>query len=642
MGAFATDTINTVKEKAEAKANLVKQSLENSKDFAEEVLDSTGTLATEKFKKGEKFVKDIIEAKTQLHQDASEKTATFLKAIEEKATAKVEGIKAAISDKLAKSKAKIHFALEETVGVVKATGELLKEITKTKIDKVADVVKDVPEQVLDVKANLHKVKVEKIAATLKLNHELNKVARKAQDKIVDVVRTAQDEVRDGSIAFVEGLNEVKQDKIDPLKDIVSSKGELVQEAASKVVDKAKAVKDSTVEGAVALAETLEKRAVKKVAALGQNIEKKENIIEGSAKKVGDSLRAVHEVKSEAVEDKIEALGKLSSDVKDFKVETIQAVTESKDSIHDSLEEMVEIVAKTGIMVKEIKKGVKDAKLNAKTEAVEARLEKTQELLRSGVDSTIDVIKAAAETKKNHNERIGHVSERRLDVGQQGVREGEWKKRQRRHHHDMLKKDNAVQLTRSFVEAIGQAEEESDMAMERHRKFTELFSSDLFDEMAAEATTKLATELPNTTENPDEEMSMGRMVPDTEEEEEVDAVTNLVLEKHQKFTKLFSGDLLEGLGAGLNDNDAVKHETCDPEDMSCNARSSESVLIRKITAHGFKDRSDDSLLLEEDQDEIEDRVIEISVDEDDLDEVTEKTVELAKKRSVLDLLLGFFA
>ena len=44
----------------------------------------------------------------------------------------------------------------------------------------------------------------------------------------------------------------------------------------------------------------------------------------------------------------------------------------------------------------------------------------------------------------------------------------------------------------------------------------------------------------------------------------------------------------------------------------------------------------------DQDEIEDRVIEISVDEDDLDEVTEKTVELAKKRSVLDLLLGFFA
>ena len=51
-----------------------------------------------------------------------------------------------------------------------------------------------------------------------------------------------------------------------------------------------------------------------------------------------------------------------------------------------------------------------------------------------------------------------------------------------------------------------------MAMERHRKFTELFSSDLFDEMAAEATTKLATELPNTTENPDEEVPTGRMVP----------------------------------------------------------------------------------------------------------------------------------
>ena len=55
--------------------------------------------------------------------------------------------------------------------------------------------------------------------------------------IVIRLGTLQDEVRDGSIAFVEGLNEVKQDKIDALKDIVSSKGELVQEAASKVVDK---------------------------------------------------------------------------------------------------------------------------------------------------------------------------------------------------------------------------------------------------------------------------------------------------------------------------------------------------------------------------------------------------------------------
>ena len=52
-------------------------------------------------------------------------------------------MRAAISDKLAKSKAKIHFALEETVGVVKATGELLKDITghgksliETKVDKV--------------------------------------------------------------------------------------------------------------------------------------------------------------------------------------------------------------------------------------------------------------------------------------------------------------------------------------------------------------------------------------------------------------------------------------------------------------------------------------------------------------------------
>merc|ERR1712108_111559 len=182
---------------------------------------------------------------------------------------------------------------------------------------VADVVKDVPEQVLDIKTNLHKIKVEKIAAKLKLNHELKKAVRKAQDKIIDTQRITHDELTEGSIAFLEGLNEVKQDKFDALKDIVSSKGELAQEAASKIVDKTKAVKDSAVEGAVALAETLEKVAVKKVAALGQKIEKKENIIEGSAKKVGDSLRAVHEVKSESVEDKIEALGKLSSDVKDF-------------------------------------------------------------------------------------------------------------------------------------------------------------------------------------------------------------------------------------------------------------------------------------------------------------------------------------
>ena len=46
---------------------------------------------------------------------------------------------------------------------------------------------------------------------------------------------------DGSLAFIEGLNEVKQDKIDALKDIVSSKGELVQEAASKVVVKVRAL-----------------------------------------------------------------------------------------------------------------------------------------------------------------------------------------------------------------------------------------------------------------------------------------------------------------------------------------------------------------------------------------------------------------
>ena len=52
--------------------------MENSKDFAEEVLDSTGTLATEKFKKGEKFVKDIIEAKTQVRLKSESFLSDFL------------------------------------------------------------------------------------------------------------------------------------------------------------------------------------------------------------------------------------------------------------------------------------------------------------------------------------------------------------------------------------------------------------------------------------------------------------------------------------------------------------------------------------------------------------------------------------
>ena len=88
----------------------------------------------------------------------------------------------------------------------------------------------------------------------------------------------------------------------------------------------------------------------------------------------------------------------------------------------------------------------------------------------------------------------------------------------------------------------------------------LFSSDLLDDMEAEATTQLATELPNTTENPDE-VPMGRMVPQ-DTEEEVDTVAHLVLKKLQKFTKLFSGYLPGGPEAGLKDKDA--HDTCDPE------------------------------------------------------------------------------
>ena len=62
-----TDTIDTVKEKAGAKANLVKQSLEKSKEFAGKVLDSTGTLASQKLEKGKNLVKEIIEAKTQVN-----------------------------------------------------------------------------------------------------------------------------------------------------------------------------------------------------------------------------------------------------------------------------------------------------------------------------------------------------------------------------------------------------------------------------------------------------------------------------------------------------------------------------------------------------------------------------------------------
>ena len=66
------DAIDTVKEKATAKADLVKESLEKSKAFAGNVLNSTATLASQKLEKGTEFATTINQ---KVHQVIADKAS---------------------------------------------------------------------------------------------------------------------------------------------------------------------------------------------------------------------------------------------------------------------------------------------------------------------------------------------------------------------------------------------------------------------------------------------------------------------------------------------------------------------------------------------------------------------------------------
>ena len=81
------DAIDTVKDKANAKADLVKESLEKSKAFAGSVLNSTATLASQKLEKGAEFassvnqkVHQVIADKASLAGDAKEAVVAKSKA----------------------------------------------------------------------------------------------------------------------------------------------------------------------------------------------------------------------------------------------------------------------------------------------------------------------------------------------------------------------------------------------------------------------------------------------------------------------------------------------------------------------------------------------------------------------------------
>merc|ERR1719495_2519899 len=69
---FVTDAIDTVKDKANAKADLVKESLEKSKVFAGNVLNSTATLASQKLEKGTEFASSVNQ---KVHQVIADKAS---------------------------------------------------------------------------------------------------------------------------------------------------------------------------------------------------------------------------------------------------------------------------------------------------------------------------------------------------------------------------------------------------------------------------------------------------------------------------------------------------------------------------------------------------------------------------------------
>ena len=67
---YISDSIDIVKEKVSATADVVEQSLEKSQEFAGEVLDSTATLASQKLEKGKEFAESVHQ---KVHQLASDK-----------------------------------------------------------------------------------------------------------------------------------------------------------------------------------------------------------------------------------------------------------------------------------------------------------------------------------------------------------------------------------------------------------------------------------------------------------------------------------------------------------------------------------------------------------------------------------------
>ena len=69
---YLIDAIDTVKEKATAKADLVKESLEKSKAFAGNVLNSTATLASQKLEKGTEFATTVNQ---KVHQVIADKAS---------------------------------------------------------------------------------------------------------------------------------------------------------------------------------------------------------------------------------------------------------------------------------------------------------------------------------------------------------------------------------------------------------------------------------------------------------------------------------------------------------------------------------------------------------------------------------------
>ena len=67
-----SDSIDIVKEKVSATADVVEQSLEKSQEFAGKVLDSTATLASQKLEKGKEFAESVNQ---KVHQLVSNKAA---------------------------------------------------------------------------------------------------------------------------------------------------------------------------------------------------------------------------------------------------------------------------------------------------------------------------------------------------------------------------------------------------------------------------------------------------------------------------------------------------------------------------------------------------------------------------------------